>query len=164
MRSRLLPLITLILATQAAAETLTLPLGQRPDWLAREGIVMAGSWEPLLFRVRRDGSEGYTPTLQQVADYQREHSPEMVARLKSLGVNFVMMHAYKAFGREAERQSMEDAIRFAKLCHEAGLRVGVYNNSGTLGWELLFKEHPEAKDWVVLDAAGKPVTYGRATY
>ncbi|HPD29331.1 MAG TPA: hypothetical protein PLL20_05010 [Phycisphaerae bacterium] len=164
MRSRLLPLITLILANHAGAETLTLPLEQRPAWLAREGIVMAGSWEPLLFRVRRDGSDGYTPTPQQVADYRREHSPEMVARLKSLGVNFVMMHSYKAFGREAERESMQDAVRFAKLCREAGLRVGVYNNSGTLGWELLFKELPEAKDWAVLDAAGKPVTYGRATY
>ncbi len=125
---------------------------------------MAGSWEPLLFRVRRDGSDGYTPTAEQLADYQREHSPEMVARLKSLGVNFVMMHSYKAFGRQAERESMEDAVRFAKLCHEAGLRIGVYNNSGTLGWELLFKELPEAKDWIVLDENGKPITYGRATY
>jgi len=164
MRNRFLPLITLILATHAAAETLTLPLNQRPDWLARDGIVMAGSWEPLLFRVRRDGSDGYTPTAEQLADYQREHSPEMVARLKSLGVNFVMMHSYKAFGRQAERESMEDAVRFAKLCHEAGLRIGVYNNSGTLGWELLFKELPEAKDWIVLDENGKPITYGRATY
>lgn len=164
MRNRFLSLITLILTTHAAAETLTLPLSQRPDWLARDGIVMAGSWEPLLFRVRRDGSDGYTPTPEQLADYQREHSPEMVARLKSLGVNFVMMHSYKAFGRQAERESMEDAVRFAKLCHEAGLRIGVYNNSGTLGWELLFKELPEAKDWIVLDENGKPITYGRATY
>lgn len=164
MRNRFLPLITLILTTHAAAETLTLPLSQRPGWLARDGIVMAGSWEPLLFRVRRDGSDGYTPTAEQLADYQREHSPEMVARLKSLGVNFVMMHSYKAFGRQAERDSMEDAVRFAKLCHEAGLRIGVYNNSGTLGWELLFKELPEAKDWIVLDENEKPITYGRATY
>ncbi|MHC4464610.1 MAG: hypothetical protein ACYS30_24740, partial [Planctomycetota bacterium] len=44
------------------AEPLTLPLDQRPNWLQRDGIVMAGSWEPLLFRVRRDGSDGYTPT------------------------------------------------------------------------------------------------------
>jgi len=146
------------------ADTLTLPLDQRPEWLARDGIVMAGSWEPLLFRVRRDGSPGYTPTPEQRAAYVREHSPEMVARLKALGVNFVMMHCYKAFGMEAERESMADAVRFSKLCRDAGLRVGVYNNSGTLGWELFFKEKPEAEDWVVRDRDGKPRTYGRATY
>ena len=54
----------------AEAQTLTLPAEQRPDWLRRDGIVMAGSWEPLLFRVRRDGSNSYSPTDQQRADYQ----------------------------------------------------------------------------------------------
>ena len=49
--------ITLLLclglaAGSAGAETLTLPQAQRPAWLRRDGIVMAGSWEPLLFRVR----------------------------------------------------------------------------------------------------------------
>lgn len=125
---------------------------------------MAGSWEPLLFRVRRDGSDGYTPTAEQQAAYQREHSPEMIARLKALGVNFVMGHCYKAFGMNAEQESMADAVRFARLCRDTGLRVGVYVSSGTIGWELFYKEVPEAKDWVVRDAKGNPVTYGRANY
>ena len=111
---------------------------------------MAGSWEPLPFRVRRDGAEGYTPSPEQQAAYQREHSPEMVAQLKALGVNFVMMHCYKGGGLAAERESMADAVRFSKLCHEAGLRVGVYNYSGAFIWELFFKELPEAKDWLVI--------------
>ena len=153
-----------LLTGPAVAAPLTLPLGKRPEWLGRDGIVMAGSWEPLLFRVRRDGSPGYTPTAEQRAAYEREHSPQMVARLKALGVNFVMMHCYKAFGLTAERDSMADAVRFSKLCHDAGMRVGVYNFSGTLGWELLFKETPQAENWVVRDYTGRPVTYGRATY
>ena len=123
---------------------------------------MAGSWEPLLFRVRRDGSDGYTPTAEQRADYQAEHSPEMVARLKAMGVNFVMMHCYKGAGLEAERQSMADAVRFARLCHDQGLRVGVYNYSGAFIWDLFFKEVPAAKDWVVYDARGTPQGYGKA--
>ncbi len=49
-------LLHLCLACLVHAEPLTMPLEQRPDWLQRDGIVMAGSWEPLLFRVRRDGS------------------------------------------------------------------------------------------------------------
>ena len=161
-------LLAVILVTQAADSTgtpsLTLPREERPEWLRRDGIVMAGSWEPLLFRVRRDGAEGYTPTAEQRTAYEREHSPEMVAKLKSLGVNFVMMHCYKGGGLEAERESMADAVKFAKLCHDAGLQVGCYTYSGAFIWELLFKEMPQAKNWVVLNPDGTPVTYGQAAY
>ena len=83
----------------------------------------------------------------------------MIARLKALGVNFVMMHCYKGAGINAERQSMADAAEFAARCRTAGLRVGVYVTSGTMLWELLYKEKPEAKDWAVLTAEGKPITY-----
>jgi hypothetical protein len=150
--------------TSIFAETLTLSLDQRPEWLQEEGLVMAGSWEPLLFRVRRDGSEGYEPTAEQLAAYRREHGPEMIAKLKKLGVNFVMMHCYKGFGLQTERESMEDAVRFAESCHDAGLHVGVYTYSGAFGWELLFKETPEAKNWVVLNDQEKPICYGGADY
>ncbi len=146
------------------AEVLTLPAPARPDWLANEGIVMAGSWEPLLFRVRRDGSEGYEPTAEQLEGYRREHRPEMVARLKELGVNFVMMHCYKGAGMAAESASMTDAVTFSNLCHDAGLRVGVYAYSGAFLWERFFQETPEAKNWVLLEPDGSPVTYGKATY
>jgi hypothetical protein len=146
------------------AKPLTLPVEQRPEWLQREGIVMAGSWEPLLFRVRRDGSDSYTPTAEQLAAYEREHSPEMIAELKALGVNFIMMHCYKGAGLEAERQSMADAVRFAQLCRDAGLHVGVYNYSGAFLWEPFFQEMPQAKDWVLLGANSRPITYGRTTY
>jgi len=156
--------LLLFLCSFIRAEVLTLPLNQRPSWLQRDGIVMAGSWEPLLFRVRRDGSDGYTPSIEQRDAYLREHSPEMIARLKDLGVNFVMMHCYKGAGLSAERESMADAVKFAKLCHDAGLHVGVYNYSGAFLWEPLFKEIPQAQDWVLQDENGKPKTYGSATY
>ncbi len=156
--------ILLLLACPLFAEPLTLPVNQRPEWLRRDGIVMAGSWEPLLFRVRRDGGSDYTPSDEQRAAYLREHSPEMIARLKDLGVNFVMMHCYKGAGLGAERESMLDAARFARLCHEAGLRVGVYNYSGAFLWEPLFRETPQARNWLLLDEKGRPRTYGGATY
>jgi hypothetical protein len=151
-------------AAAADTRTLTLPGEQRPEWWRREGIVMAGSWEPLLFRVRRDGGSGYAPTAEQRAAYEREHSPEMVAKLKALGVNFVMMHCYKGGGLEAEGASMADAVKFAHLCHDAGLRVGCYTYSGAFIWELFFQEMPQARDWVVLNPAGAPLPYGTADY
>lgn len=155
---------TVVISLAAFAAPLTLPLDQRPEWVTREGIVMAGSWEPLLFRVRRDGAAGYTPSSEQQAAYAREHSPEMIERLKALGVNFAMIHCYKGAGLEAERQSMEDAVRFATLCHNTGLRVGVYNYSGAFLWEPFFQELPQARDWVILDEQGRPRTYGKAAY
>jgi hypothetical protein len=142
----------------------TLPRESRPRWVNEEGLVMAGSWEPLIFRVRRDGSPHYDPTPEQVAAWQREHSPEMIARLKDLGVNLVIIHCYKGAGLKAEKESMAEAVRFAQLIHEAGLRVGVYNYSGAFLWELFFQEMPEARDWIVLNAEGNPIPYGRALY
>ena len=142
----------------------SLQLAERPEWLARDGLVMAGSWEPLLFRVRRDGAPGYTPTKAQRADYLREHGPEITRQLKDIGVNFIMMHCYKGAGRKAEAESMAEAVGFARYYREQGLRVGVYNFSGAFIWELLFKETPQAKDWVLLDSRGKPRPYSRTTY
>jgi len=148
----------------AQADSLTLPMDQRPGWLRQEGIVMAGSWEPLLFRVRRDGRDDSVPTAQQREAYRREHGPEMVARLKDLGVTFVMMHCYKGAGRAMERESMADAVQFARLCHDAGLHVGVYTYSGAFLWEPFFREVPSARDWVLLGADGRPRTYDGAQY
>jgi hypothetical protein len=156
--------VVLCLYGLVQAEPLTLPADQRPSWLRRDGIVMAGSWEPLQFRVRRDGHDGYTPDGLQSAAYAQEHTPQMIEKLKGLGVNFVMMHCYKGAGLVAEQQSMADAVKFAKLCHDAGLNVGVYTYSGAFLWEPLFKEVPQASDWVLLDENGKPRTYGSATY
>ncbi len=146
------------LAQFAHAQTLTLPLDQRPEWIRRDGIVMAGSWEALPFRLHQNGKiREMTPAEQ--TGYLHEHSPEMIARLIELGVNFVMMHAYKGAGLETERQSMADSVRFARLCHEAGLRVGVYNYSGAFLWQVFFKEMPEASNWIILDEEGQPVPY-----
>ena len=151
-------------ASAGQAETLTLPRDDRPEWLSEEGLVMAGSWESLPFRVRRDGSPAYTPTAEQTAAYQREHSPDMIRRLKALGVNFIMTHCYKGGGLELEREGMADAVKFAELCHKAGLHVGAYTYSGAFLWEPMFQETPEAKSWILLDEDGKPTPYGRSTY
>ena len=156
------------------ASPLTLPRASRPAWLAEEGIVMAGDWEPLLFRARRDnfaafqnhnGSDrGFAYTPEQLAAYRNEHSPQMLMELKALGVNFIMTHCYKGGGFQAERPGMEDAKRLSESAHRGGMRVGVYVSSGTNMIELIRKEHPESVEWEVLDSNGKPITYGSATY
>jgi hypothetical protein len=59
---------------------------------------------------------------------------------------------------------MEDAKTFTQICHRLGLRVGCYTSSGTILYETMLAEHPEAKDWLTLDRSGKPVTWGPLYY
>jgi len=165
------------LVAASPPEPVTLPQDRRPQWLAGEGLVMAGNWEPLFFRVRRGprgrtpaeamppaGAQGYTPTATQQALYWKDHGPEMIARLKELGANFVMIHGYKGAGLEAERQSMAESAEFTRRYHAAGMHVGVYVDSGTIFEDLMLKEVPGAKEWVLLDAQGKRVTFPGAPY
>ena len=109
-----------VLIGSASAETLTLPPQHRPEWLQRDGIVMAGRLGAAAVpRPPRRGA-GYTPTPEQRAAYSREHSPEMVARLKALGVNFVMIHCYKGAGLQAERREHGRCRPFAGLLPRGG--------------------------------------------
>ncbi|MBM3887646.1 MAG: hypothetical protein FJ388_00825, partial [Verrucomicrobia bacterium] len=130
----------------------------RPDWMDEPGIVMGTNWEEPTFRGRKMGRLDFTLPPEKLADYAREHSPEMIAELKELGVNFVMLHCYKGCGFETERQGMEDAKRFAGLARKAGMRVGAYIG-GTMLYERLFKEEPEARQWLALGPAGEPLCY-----
>jgi len=148
-----------------SAESLTLAPENRPEWLRREGIIMAGSWEPLPFRVVRDSNGEITvPTEAQIKDYQYEHSRQMLDKLKALGVNFIRSHCYKGMGLKAEAASMAEAAEFARLCHENGFHVGVYNDSGTFFWEPFFKELPQAKDWALQKEDGSYMDYFTAKY
>jgi hypothetical protein len=106
------------------------------------------------------GRQDYTMPPDKLEAYAREHSPEIIAELKDLGVNFVMIHCYKGAGLETERQGMEDAKRFAELAHKSGLRVGTYIG-GTMLYERLFKEEPNAPQWQAFGADGAPIFYSK---
>jgi hypothetical protein len=140
----------------------------RPAWWREEGVVMAGvDWESLLTRLRAgsyDFSQAYMSYDEKIAIWNQEHSEELARRLKEMGFNFVMIPLYKGGGLKAERTSMEDARTFTEICHRLGLRVGCYASSGTILYETMLAEHPEAKDWLALDRSGKPVTWGPLYY
>ncbi len=137
---------------------------KRPAWWRNEGLVMAGDdWEPLLPRLRAgswDKSQEFMTYDQKMTIWRREHGEEIAQRLKEMGFNFIMIPLYKGGGLKAERTSMEDAKRFAAICHRLGLRVGTYTNSGTILYESMLAEDPDAKDWFTLDHKGDYVTYG----
>lgn len=134
------------------------PSLDRPQWMDQPGIVMAGNWEEPTFRARAMGRTDYTLPPEKLADYAREHSPEMIAQLKELGVNFLMIHCYKGAGFKTEQAGIEDAKRFADLAHRAGMRVGTYIG-GTMLYERLFDEEPNARQWQALGPRGEPQYY-----
>jgi hypothetical protein len=133
-------------------------LSPKPDWL-ENGIIMAGNWEPLIFRRRR----GHFLREDYVERYKQEHTEETVIKLKEQGVNFIMTHAYKGFGLEAEREDIEYAKILTQHCRKHGIKVGAYV-SAVMFYETLFLEVPEAKEWIRRDETGYPSPYGSQSY
>jgi hypothetical protein len=118
-------------------------------------------WESLLFRLRRSSDLTYD---EKIAQWHAEFSEETARRLKDLGINFAMIPLYKGGGLHAERASMENAKRFTRICHGVGLRVGCYTFSGTILYEPMLAENPNARDWFTLDHSGNYVPYGSMYY
>jgi len=160
-------IILLLFVTSAQSQThvakkIALKYGNalpRPAWISQEPLVFVGNWDSeFIFRHRR----GSDPLWQQ-EDYDRQHREEAVKKLKEMGVTMAIIHFYKAFGLEAEKEYIEDAKKLAVLCKQNGLRVGVYVGS-TLGYETFLLEKPEARKWIVPDFLGQPVVYGDQTF
>jgi hypothetical protein len=131
----------------------------RPSWLGKEPIVIVGNWDSMpIFRRRVGGG-----TTWQEEDYLREHSEETVKRLKDMGVTMAVIHFYKGFGLEAEKEHLALARQMTALCKQHGLRVGVYVGS-TIGFETFLHECPEAVEWFAPHFLGRPVLYGSQTF
>lgn len=134
----------------------TLP---HPEWISEYPMVFVGNWDAAPIFKRRVGG---TPVWQEDY-YYKEHTEEMVKKLKDMGVTMFLLHFYKGFGIEAEKEQMEDSKKLASLCKQYGLKVGVYVGS-TIGYETFLLEKPEAKEWFVPDYLGEPVIYGNQTF
>jgi len=111
-----------------------------------------------IFQRRRGGSP---VTMEE--DYMRGDSEEAMRKLKEMGVTLVILHFYKGFGLEAEKDHMDQARRTAELVHKYGMRVGVYVGS-TIAYETFLIEKPEAEKWFVPDFLGRPVFYADQTF
>lgn len=139
------------------------PQGQaaspRPSWLHTMPIVTVSNHDDMpIFRRRVGGGPAW-----QEEDYEKEHTEEAIDKLKELGVTVVIVHFYKGFGLEAEKEHREKGMKLAALVHKKGLKVGVYVGS-TIAYETFLLEKPEAADWFVPDFLGKPVFYDGQTF
>ena len=121
---------------------------------------MAGSWEPLPFRVRRDGAKDYTPTAEQVAAYRREQSPEMVEQLKALGVNFVMMPRLQRRRPEGRARKHAGCRTFSpSSATTPACALGSTTTAVHLSGKHSSRKCPRLASGCLLDTAGKPLPY-----
>lgn len=130
-----------------------------PSWLSTEPLIIVGNWDSIPIFQRRHGGE---PVAWQ-ADYSKELTDESVRKLKELGVSLAILHFYKGFGLEAEKEHMQDSRGLATRLHAAGIRVGLYVGS-TIAYETFLLEVPQAQEWFVPDYLGKPVFYDDQTF
>lgn len=131
----------------------------RPTWVSNYPIVFDGNWDDMaIFQRRKGGSP-----VGQEDTYYKQHTEEAVKKLKDSGVTLVILHFYKGFGLEAEKEQMEDTRKLASLCKQYGIKVGVYVGFD-IAYETFLLEKPEAKEWFVPDYMGHPVLYGKQTF
>lgn len=128
------------------------PIKERPKWL-KDGIVMVGNWEPLVFRQRRGGQAVDERKLWEI-----EHSEETVRKLKTLGINLIIPSLHKGFGLNAEAEDIAATRRLAGYAHKHGMRIGGYIGA-TMAHETFFLEQPQASQWVQVNEWGRPMYY-----
>ena len=123
----------------------------KAQW-THHGCVIAGDWEPHIFR-RRSGQ--YGNTVDDRARDAKSHSARIVADLKAAGVEMILTHFYKGFGLSAEEGDICMAEQLAGHCRQAGLRVGAYVQWQTIVPETLQREEPDCRQWAQRDSAGR---------
>ena len=128
------------------------PRQTRPAWV-KDGIVMAGNWEPEIFLRRRGGA-----TVADLEGARAERSEAAARKLKEAGVTLVVTNFHKGFGLAAEAVDIESARQFVEALHRHGVRAGGYIGA-SLFTETFFAEEPSAREWKQLDENGAPVRY-----
>jgi hypothetical protein len=126
----------------------------RPSWVPDFPLVLVGNHDDIAIFRRRTGGN---PVWQE-DDYIKQHTDEAVKKLSEMGVTMAVIHFYKAFGLEAEKEQLEDAKKLTSLCKKYGIKVAVYVGS-TVGYETFLLEKPDVKEWFVPDYLGAPVLY-----
>ena len=128
------------------------PLAQRPAW-TRQPVIMAGNWEPLSHAVRAGNA-----TVHEIETWRQERTEEVARKLEALGVNLVITNFHKGFGLKTEAEFIEATRRFVEAAHRHNIRVGGYVG-GTMCYETLFAEEPDARNWKQVNEWGEPVYY-----
>ncbi|OPZ91199.1 MAG: hypothetical protein BWY73_01151 [candidate division TA06 bacterium ADurb.Bin417] len=123
-------------------------------WWKESGLTVAGGWHPITGRIRR-----HIPNENEEADYLWEYTEAHILRLKELGITLLVSQFDRGLGDTDQAEEQERARLQAELCHQHGLRHGVYL-ANTVYYESMLKDYPECEDWAVVTHDGRKVHYG----
>ncbi|MFW6107432.1 MAG: hypothetical protein ACOC8A_01950 [bacterium] len=122
-------------------------------WVFREGIRIFGMWEPIYFQRMRGGC-GDNQRL--VYDFKRSRA--FLEHLARRGVNQVWFNWWKGYGLEHERECQDQVARLFPVCRELGLRAVCYHSFGSLTFDTLLLEQPDAVNWIARTQGGQPTS------
>ena len=122
-------------------------------WLFEEGIRAYSMFEPLHFERMR----GLCPDNQkQVYDFKRTRT--FMEHLAAQGYNQVWVNWWKGYGLKHEQECQHQIARLIPVCKELGLRVVCYHSFGSLTFDTLLLEEPDAVNWITRTQAGQPTS------
>jgi len=87
------------------------------------------------------------------------HSEGFIEWLAEVGVNNITTHFFTGRGLAAESESIELLGRLLWLCRRHGIKVNASIQFGSMLFEDLTVEMPEAAGWGRTDALGFPISY-----
>ena len=131
----------------------------------RDCWVWAG-WEPdRYYRRLGRNSTPYFGNGAWLADWRKRlQRPETLRELQELGITLLVTRFFKGFGPKTESQEWEETRSFVHQAQSLGLKVWGYQQGGSLFGETLFRERPEAREWVAKTRDGRDLTWGASYF
>jgi len=122
-------------------------------WVFQEGIRVYGMWEPLYFEKMR-GRCGDNQKL--IYDFKRTRT--FLEDLVKQGVNQVWFNWWKGYGLKHEEECQDQVAGLFPVCRELGLRAVCYCSFGSLTFDTLLAEEPDAVNWITRTQMGQPTS------
>jgi len=122
-------------------------------WVFQEGVRVFGMWEPIYFE-RMRGRCGDNQKL--IYDFKR--SGTFLEHLARQGVSQVWFNWWKGYGLEHERECQDQVARLFPVCKDLGLRAVCYHSFGSLTFDTLLEEEPDAVNWIARTQSGQPTS------
>lgn len=122
-------------------------------WVFDEGIRPYCMFEPLHFQ-RMRGRLGDNQKL--IYDFKRTRT--FLEDVASKGYNQVWLNWWKGYGLEHEKACQDQVAELFPVCKELGLRPVCYHSFGSLTFDTLLAEEPDAVNWIARTQAGQPTS------
>ena len=138
-----------------------------PQWAA-QGRIRFARWDGGRIETAKamlSGWPGFNPPVPDFIESMTNwYTPPTVQLLVDAHVNTIWVTFSNGFSIETERGHMAQLKKYIEQCHRQGIRVLAYQSIANMFWEDMFERVPESKDWVRMNADGKPTPYSAGAY